>query len=76
MHAEQQTDMRTLAAARRWLNVNGMRQFELTDVERGRRVAEYARQVAEHGSIVAWLPPADAIGINERPMPVQHPHWH
>jgi len=75
MHVEEIIAMRTLTEARRWLNGHGLLRFELTDAERARRVAEYARQVAEHGRITAWLPPPGPEGIQERPMPVRHPHW-
>ncbi len=52
-----------------------MKRFDMTDAERERRVAEYARQVAEHGRITAWLPPPGPHGLRERALPVTHPHW-
>ena len=75
MHVDEVVAMRTLAAARRWLNGRGMKRFAMTDAERERRVAEYARQVAEHGRITAWLPPPGPDGVKTPPMPVMHPHW-
>jgi hypothetical protein len=58
-HQDEKETMRNLAESRRWLNFNGLRQFELPDPERERRVEEYARQVAEHGAIVQWLPASE-----------------
>lgn len=75
MHVEEVVAMRTLAAARRWLNGHGMKRFDMTDAERERRVAEYARQVAEHGRITAWLPRPGPEGLRERRATVMHPHW-
>ena len=68
-------DLAILANARRWLNRNGLERRYLTDEERQCRVQEYARQVAENGLIVAWMPPPDACGLRRRQMPVRHPQW-
>ena len=50
-------DMAVLAKARRWLNANGLRQFDLHLEERARRAEIYRRQVEETGRI-EYLPPA------------------
>ena len=75
MHIEEKVAMRILADARRWLNRNGLERHYLADEERERRVQEYARQVAENGSIVAWMPPPDQRGMRRRRMPVRMPQW-
>ena len=62
MHIEDMIAMRTLAQARRWLNANRLRRFDLTDAERARRVEIYRRQVEEHGHITSFLPPPDERG--------------
>lgn len=59
MHIEQRIADRDLTQARRWLNAAGQLRSDLPDAERDRRVAEYARQIEAHGSIVAWLPPSE-----------------
>ena len=53
--------MDDLARARTWLNASGQLRSDLTDAERTRRVAVYAAQVAEHGRIVEFLPPAAGV---------------
>jgi hypothetical protein len=68
-------DLAVLAAARRWLNSHGLRRFELTDVERARRVEIYRRQVEEHGHITEFLPSPDQRGMKRRRMPVCLPQW-
>jgi len=58
MHAEEKITMRVLADARRCIDADHRQANELADPERGRRVAEYARQVEQCGHIVAWLAPS------------------
>ena len=76
MHVEEKIAMRTLTEARRWLNANGLRRFELAAAERAHRVEIYRRQVEREGRITEFLPSPDTRAIKECPMPVQHPHWH
>jgi len=57
MHAHEKVEARNLSRSRRWLWHNGHFRHELAIEERARRVDEYARQVATHGKIVAYLPP-------------------
>jgi hypothetical protein len=66
MYIEQRTEMRILAEARRWIGGNHRQANELSDPERERRVAEYARQVAENGCIVAWMP-SEVREVRRRP---------
>ncbi len=50
-------DMDILAAARRWLNANGMMEHsEFTPEESDRRVKFYQRQIEAKGQITRWLP--------------------
>lgn len=58
MNAHDRDEVLNLTRCRRWLWHNGQFRHELPIEERARRVAEYARQVATHGEIVAYLPPA------------------
>jgi len=49
-------DLAVLAAARLWLNANGMKEHSaFTPEEANRRVAFYATQVASEGQITRWL---------------------
>ena len=59
MHIEERIAAKNLTESRRWLNAAAQLRPELPDAERARRVAEYARQIAAHGRIVAWLPPSE-----------------
>jgi len=59
MHVEEKIAMRTLAEARAAIHANHRQKTELTNLERERRVREYARQVEACGCIFAWLPPAE-----------------
>ena len=57
MHTEEKTALRMLANARRWLNVNGLKRFDLDEAERTRRAEIYRRQLEQTGRI-EYLPPA------------------
>ena len=59
MRASEKKELEQLKATRRRINASKELRPELDIEERARRVAEYARQVAEHGEIVEWLPPAE-----------------
>ncbi|MEX0654658.1 MAG: hypothetical protein WD534_12645 [Phycisphaeraceae bacterium] len=59
MHAHEKIEVQNLTESRRWLWSNGHFRYELSVEERARRVAEYARQVATYGEIVAYLPPTE-----------------
>lgn len=58
MHIEEKVAVANLTNMRRQLK--DQLRPELPEAERARRVAEYARQIAAYGHIVAWLPPAEA----------------
>jgi hypothetical protein len=52
-------DMDILAAARMWLNDNGMKEHSaFTPEESDRRVKFYQRQIEAKGQITRWLAPA------------------
>ena len=57
MHIEEKTAMRMLADARRWLNANGLKRFDLDEGERTRRAEIYRRQLEQTGRI-EYLPSA------------------
>jgi len=56
VHIEERKNMAVLAAARAAIGESRGHANELPDPERERRVAVYARQVEQHGRIVAWQP--------------------
>jgi len=58
MHAHEKIEVQNLTEALRRLNAATTLRPELPIAERAKRVAEYARQVATYGEIVAYLPPA------------------
>ena len=68
-HQDEREIMRNLATSRRWLNLNGLRRFDLTDVERARRVEVYRRQVEAHGHITEFLLPPGEQSLQRRPSP-------
>jgi len=58
MHAHERIEVRNLTQTRRLINAVVELRPELPIEERAQRLAEYARQVATYGEIVAYLPPA------------------
>ena len=50
-------DLAVLAAARAWLNANGLKRFDLDERERARRAEIYCRQLEQAGRI-EYLPAA------------------